>query len=147
MININKKSWHYKLFKISYANPADLLSLKPQYTIPDTYNLCDYIKRVAIVAPTQILFRCGVLITCLIALGLVVWVLALPVLTKDLVAGVVFYGFSTAFFTIVYLMKKYRNRKNKSPNIIYEYYKAKKDKYCPKITFVEQDTSTEQHKH
>lgn len=131
---IKKTSWHYKLISWFDVSPSD--SLCPYVRQLLTYIalslvLCCIAVAVAIIfgwAPLHVLLALMGIIAISanqLTVGLVIWAIYT-------VAGVILGG--------RYLRKKHRERNPynpvlKEPNLVMAYIKAKKEKFCPTLTF------------
>lgn len=124
-ITISKKSWHYRFL--------DFIGYKHKYVD----NFCDYFK---IFLENFIPLVFFVLLVCSLVLTLTMYVY-LSCVQLGLHLSLISLGAITAFvFTIYYLYKIIKTNKydtDYSPNIFKLKYIAIKEKYCPKIEFID----------
>ena len=116
-MEFKKDSWHYKLYKIvSDGYP------------PSTTNLCAYFWKV-VFGLFSIAIGCVFGLTLLGLIGFVFYKFTLYS----------FAGLGILLLLIALLVIRDRRPYNREPGLVYLYLKAKKDKVCPIITFVNSD--------
>lgn len=131
MINISKSSMHYRLM--------DKLRLEPYRR----KTICDYIKGI-IISYFLWMFMIYLTVSTILLYGSII-LYGLPIgLPVMVILGGVFVTVSSIItalvFSFVFLQDKYKDstrNKNSNTNVFKEWYKAKKEKYCPFVTYTD----------
>jgi len=120
-MKIRTDSWHYRLYKLTHDGFP-----------PDTTNLCSYFWRTVV----------GVLVAVIMG-AVILAVLALigMVFTKFTLYSFAALGIILLLIALFIVRDRRPNRAPAEPGLVRLYLKAKKDRVCPLITFVEEENA------
>ena len=144
VIDINTKSWHFKLFKWSFWNSNKAISYA---TGRKETNRCIYLKRVGILFPLKmiiILTLFGLALALLGILGFYIWKTPWDFLIAvSIIIGMAITSLVIAI-VIVYSQEYFPYHKRKFYTVIsrtgfYQYLNDKKDGICPVVRFIPED--------
>jgi len=129
-MKISKSSWHYRFYSATHAY------------VPN--NLCEYFWKLLGTIILS-LFFVGWILYIIFCLGYAIYVHDLKSENTSVIIGTVLWtvilviGFCCLFYKIVhwFCARHPKVYKEKTPNLLLEWFKAKKNKYCPKIEFTE----------
>jgi hypothetical protein len=144
-MKISKESWHYKLFMkwrgLKYSSKAGYVP----YRYADGISLCCYVKAVFLFAVPRIVFQSN--ITRLCVLNIFLSLIVYGELTSDwfmfimmVISGVIL--ILVAAVSIIAAMgfgSEFLTDSKTSYRVIRPYLRAKKDKVCPHIDFIEKE--------
>lgn len=123
-MNIDTKSWHFKYAMDVAGHP---------YCLPN--GICGYFWCVVL----SLLYALGRVLRIVALVALIGWVIltlfVFVSIVGTLLSLIVFIGFMVKESVISY--KTTNKNIDKQPNILVEYLRAKKNKFCPNVTYTE----------
>lgn len=124
-MKISTNSWHYKLYKLTYT--------AYDFDVPSNTNLCQYMRRIMLLAPITLFYYVASFMALLVVLVPLLFILGWRPQKH-------FFTTTEAPFVRYWNWPKWE-KKHPTTNIVIGWLQAKKDGICPLVEFNKEEAS------